>query len=663
MKHVFILFLIFLMAACARAPEGVPLDSVDPARLTIYHGGTILTMEDAYPTAEAIAIRGEKIEAVGSDVEILALAHESAVRIDLAGRTLMPGFVDAHTHLLNDHRSQGLSLDEAQVQALRNGITTLGTLYVDRGFLNEIQAFASAGYLRVRTGLYLVSTNPCGGKLGDWWKAHSPTREPGEMLRINGVKIFTDGGSCGRVALSFELEPGWGTGDLWFTDEELVAMIAEVDAAGYQAAVHAIGDRAVVQSLDALETVLAGQSNTLRHRMEHVSVIPPEQIPRFGRLGVSPVLLGEFPNCTPYGPPVPEAFGHMEWPWRALREANPDLPLAWHSDVPFQSINPFDHILGFVTRIDLLGRAVCPPADWLLENTLTVAEALSIMTIQSAHALFRENEVGSLAPGKYADLIVLKNNPLEQEASQLADNHILLTVVGGRIEYCRQPGDDLCPGFSNRAPVSLNDTRPPVVVRWVVVFLIAAFPLAAMFARRRLPDLIRRVGVVAGLVGGASWAGIALSPEWVGETYFVILFMLPPFLMGLGTAGLASLWRNGRFGSFALWLSVLGVVAVSEGTLANEWFRVDWGWLLMTAGLLSHTIGLFLFGLTNLRVRVFRRWNGLPIILGLFGGPVPLTLSFVVGESSDLSFLMVLGVLGIGWILLSLVRQAGDAYK
>lgn len=71
-------------------------------------------------------MRGERIEAVESSAEMLALAGPDAAAINLDGRTLMPGFVDAHTHLLNDHRSQGLSLDEAQHEALKNGITTLG---------------------------------------------------------------------------------------------------------------------------------------------------------------------------------------------------------------------------------------------------------------------------------------------------------------------------------------------------------------------------------------------------------------------------------------------------------------------------------------------------------------------------------------------------------
>lgn len=656
-RFVFLIPMLFLIA-CARAPEGIVPESVDPSRLTIYHSGTVLTMEDDLPTAEAIAIRGEFIERVGSNEEVLALSEEASSIVDLGGRALMPGFVDAHTHIFNDHRSQGQSLDEAQFEALRNGITTLGTLYVDRNFLREIQAFDEAGFLRVRTGLYLVATDPCGRKQGDWWMEYPPTDVSGEMLRVNGVKIFTDGGSCGNVALSFELEPGWGTGDLWFTQDELNEMVAEVDAAGYQAAVHAIGDRAVVQALNAFESVLDGRPNALRHRMEHASLIPPDAIPRFGQLGITPVLLGEFPLCTPYGPPVPEEYGQMEWPWRALRTANPDLPIAWHTDVPFQSIDPFDHLLGFATRIDTLGWGICRPPEWHKQHTLPVEEALSIMTIQSAYALGRDDEVGSLSPSKYADFIVLSQNPLEAEPDELAEIRVLLTVAGGRIEYCGTRDNELCPGFTNRDPVPLPDTRPPVFVRWLVALLIVILPVGVMFQRRRRPAIIRRIGGLSGMMGGAIWLYILLRGVFLFEA-LAAAFLLPPFLMAMGTAGLASLWptstrRRLAFGRFTLWFAMIGAIALALSSVLIDWFGNGDGWWLTGLGILAHTVGLFLFGLVNLKGRVLRRWNALPLVVGLFSLLVPLALVIgnAVPESSDLPLELLIGILGGGWVLM-----------
>jgi predicted amidohydrolase YtcJ len=647
-RVILLLIPLVFLAGCARAPEGQAREAVDPGQLSIYHSGSVITMEADQPIAEAIAILGDSIAAVGTNERILALQESGSILIDLDGRTVMPGFVDAHTHILNDSRSMGRSLDEAQFEALRNGITSLGTLYVNRSFLGEIQDFNDAGYLRVRTSLYLVHTDPCGKEVGDWWLEYPVDQSPAKMLRIAGVKIFTDGGSCGKVALSFELEPGWGTGDLWHSQEELNEMVGRVHDTGYQAAVHAIGDRAVVQALNAFEEVLDGQPNSLRHRMEHVSVIPPDQIPRFGELGIIPVLNGEYPSCSPFGPPIPKGYREMEWPWRALRETNSGLPIAWHSDVPFLSGNPFTHLLGFVTRIDRAGPGICPPEDWLADDTIPVEEALSIMTIQSALALSRDNEVGSLIPGKFADMIVLSNNPLDAESDMLAQNRVLLTVVGGRIEYCRATDGDLCPGFSNRTPVTLPDTRPPVVIRWLVAALLTGLPLAAMTLRRRRAKVLRWIGAWAGILAGIVWLFMLFSPEFM-EDVPVVLLMISGFLMGLGTVGIAALWKHGKFGDIALWTALFGAVVFSEAGLVGEWFLSDLGWGMFLVGILAHMVGLALFGVANIRGKVFPRLNAIPLLMGLLGG-AGFGLLFILADNADPPFFMILLSLGAGWV-------------
>jgi hypothetical protein len=274
------------------------------------------------------------------------------------------------------------------------------------------------------------------------------------------------------------------------------------------------------------------------------------------------------------------------------------------------------------------------------------------MTIGSAYALNRETEVGSLAPGKYADLIVLEKNPLDSAADQLGDNQVLMTVVGGRIEFCATGQADLCPGFTNRPPVLPADLRPPVPVRWLVLILFSLVPLVAMLIRRRYPDLVRRAGGAAGLLGGLAWVAMLFSPAWLTDTFFILFFMLPAFLMALGAAGLAAISPPGRLAGFGLWSAALGAGTMSTGGVLSEWFRLDAGWFVLMIGILAHTIGLVLFGIANLRVRVLQRWNGLPILMGLFGGVIPLGSSLGLGYESDLPLYLLLGVLGGGWILL-----------
>jgi predicted amidohydrolase YtcJ len=290
-------------------------------------------------------------------------------------------------------------------------------------------------------------TDNCGRLQGDWWQQHPPTRTPGERLRIGGVKIFTDGGTCERPALSYELEPNSGLGDLFHTQEELDRLVAEAQIAGFQVVIHAIGDRAIEQAQNAIAAALNGQPNTLRHRIDHNSVIRPELLPRYGEIGIIPVVFGPYPLCEPFGPPPPAEYQAWEWPWRALLNANPGLPIAWHGDDPFFGrIRPLDDLYSLVTRneVGIDGR-VCEAPAWQHAHTVTVAEALPMMTINAAYALFREEEGGSLEPGKYADLIMLTDNPLTIAPESLKDLNVLLTMVSGRVAYCAAHSQALCP--------------------------------------------------------------------------------------------------------------------------------------------------------------------------------------------------------------------------
>jgi predicted amidohydrolase YtcJ len=439
-----VLFTVELMVGCilvaCSSSAAAPVPTVSPDQQIIFHNGMILTMDEAMPVAEAVAITGEMITAVGSNTDILAQQQTGTIVVDLNGRILMPGFVDAHTHLFNDaEQFFDMSLAEVQQIALQNGITTIGDMYVDERFLHEIEDFAPA--LRIRTSLYLVMTDNCGKTLGDWYREHPITRNPGEMLRIGGVKIFADGGTCQRPALSYELTAGGGLGDLFHTQAALDEMVLAAQNGGYQVAIHAIGDRAVEQAQNAIAAALDGQPNSYRHRIEHNSVIRPDLLPRYGEIGIIPVVFGLYPSCNPFGPPPPPAYQAWEWPYRALLDANPGLPVAWHGDDPFFGrIRPLDDLYSLITRADVDAEGnICPAPTWHQAHTITAEEALPMMTINAAYALFRDEEVGSIAVGKYADLIILPDKPLTVAPDELVTMAVQLTMVGGRVEFCTLP--------------------------------------------------------------------------------------------------------------------------------------------------------------------------------------------------------------------------------
>ncbi len=444
------------------ASDGSPLPSApatssgDQGASVIFHNGQILTMEDALPTASAIQIRGERIVAVGDEATILAEADAQTLVIDLGGRTLMPGFVDAHSHMFEEP-----DMAAAQEALVRTGVTTTADMYVDPPLLQRLIALEAAGGLRLRLSAYLLYNTSCGEPLDEWWRDRPSTRVPGEMLRIGGVKVFTDGGSCNAPAVTFEYANGVGQGDLYFTQAQLEDALRAIDTSGNQAAVHAIGDRALDIVLGAFENLWGG-ANPRRHRIEHNAVVRPDQLARYGDAQPVTVIFAPFATChklggeTRFKYEVPEAQRTWEWPWRDLIDANPGLHFAWHGDMPH--VYPADtayQLFAMVTRAELAGDgSICEPPDWIAHSALTVDEALHLMTTGAAYALDRDNEVGSLTAGKFADLIVLTANPQTIPPTELKDLKVLMTMVGGNIEYCAEEMESLCPSTSPAAPAA-----------------------------------------------------------------------------------------------------------------------------------------------------------------------------------------------------------------
>ncbi len=258
-------------------------------------------MDERQPQAQAVAIRRGRIVAVGSDADVLRFAGRNARRIDLRGHTVLPGFVDAHDHLFNDAESHGLTLGQAQELALEHGITALGDMFAPPEFLRRMREFAHAGLLRVRTSLYLTYNDNCGNVLGDWYLDKGPITSPRRMLRVPGVKIFADGGSCGPSGGQLGLPPGAsgaGTqGDLWVTRAQLTTAIATAQAHGWQVAVHALGDRALDVVLDSFSDVLGGP-NPLRHRIEHNAFVRDDQLPRYRETHAVTTIFGAFGTCA-----------------------------------------------------------------------------------------------------------------------------------------------------------------------------------------------------------------------------------------------------------------------------------------------------------------------------------------------------------------------------
>ncbi len=420
--------LIQQMAIAHKGYEKAPRADV------IFHNAVILTMEMPDAVKQAIAIKGNKIIAVDTDLKVLELAGPDTKVVDMKGYTIMPGLVDAHSHWFNDFWEGNPDIEDSQDLMIKNGITTVGNMYATPEVIAYMRDYEPN--LKVRTSLYMTKTTNCGDVEDNWYLNYPPTSEPGEMLRIGGIKIFADGGSCGAPAVSVERVPGGGLGNLFHTQGLLTQMVKKAHDANYQVAIHGIGDRGIEQALNAIEYALDGEPNHLRHRIEHSAILTPELIDRFGELDVIATIFGYKRTCW-LPEELPEFYQQAENAHRSLIDQNPNLYVAWHGDDPIvEPANPFIDMFSLATRIDVISEEQpCYPPDWLADETLSVKQILKIMTLGSAYALNRDDEVGSLRPGKFADLIAISANPLKVDSKNLKDIYVWLTMIDGEVLY------------------------------------------------------------------------------------------------------------------------------------------------------------------------------------------------------------------------------------
>jgi hypothetical protein len=202
--------------------------------------------------------------------------------------------------------------------------------------------------------------------------------------------------------------------------------------------VHAQGDRAIEQALTSLATVVDDGTNELRHRIEHNAIVTPELRPRYTELDAVATVFGWTDVCddTPWTP----FWQDLGEDWRSLLDANPDGHFAWHGDDPWVGpVSPLLELASLVTRQEVTADGtVCEPPGWLADNAITVDEGLALMTMGSAYALFRETEVGSIEPGKYADFVVLSEDPTVGPPGAIWGISVLATVVGGEVVFCKE---------------------------------------------------------------------------------------------------------------------------------------------------------------------------------------------------------------------------------
>ncbi len=279
-------------------------------------------------------------------------------------------------------------------------------------------------------------------------------------IRLTALKGYVDGTLGSRTAAMLEPfhDDKTNSGIPRRPAEELTRMVVERDAAGFQIALHAIGDKANRMALDSfaktqIETILGHRfvdkggdglveewkilqdsQVKLRHRIEHAQVIAPSDFRRFATLGV---IASMQPS---------HAISDKRWAGERLGEYRTLGAYAWHTmqaygvhapfgtDFPVEPINPYLGLFAAVTRQSPDGD---PPGGWQPQERITIEDAIRCYTVESAFASFEENDKGRIAPGMLADLVVHSRDLLTIKPQEILGTEAVMTIFDGKVIYER----------------------------------------------------------------------------------------------------------------------------------------------------------------------------------------------------------------------------------
>jgi hypothetical protein len=528
----------------------------------VFVNAVVWTGEPARPRAEALAVRGDRLAAVGTNAEARALVGPQTEVVDLGGRRVYPGFDDAHLHFLvletadlagasdvgevqrriaayarshpeaawvsgrgwaysafpgslprkelldavvpdrpafmlgydghtawansralavagitretkdpergvivRDQRGEPTgALKEAAMALVRSRIPPPTDEERYEALKKRLAQAASYGLTSVQNASFPPAELPVferviaegGLKVRFYWAVpfrkdlpagelarydELRTKYRGPLFKFGAVKGFVDGVVESRTAAMFEpYAAGGGTGILNWTAEDLNRTAAFYDKEHFQIFLHAIGDRAIHMALDAYE--YAARTNGTRgrrHRVEHIEVPLPADIPRFRDLGVIASTQALFANPDPntlevYVPALGPVRAARAMPFRSLDQAG--AVQAFGSDWPVYSMETLKGIYCAVTRATPEGT---PPGGWNPAQRISAEAALRHFTRDAAYASFDEDVKGTLAPGKLADFVVLSDDILQPPPQRILATRVLLTVMGGRDTH-RDPG-------------------------------------------------------------------------------------------------------------------------------------------------------------------------------------------------------------------------------
>ena len=369
---------------------------------------------------KAAGITAKTVAPAGGRIEKLPNGQPSGVLVDAA-----MSLVDSHVPKPSP-RERNAAFLKAQELLLSNGITATADMGTTLDDWLTFRRMGDIGQLRVRIMSYSAGVDVAlqvGGNAPTPWLY-------ADKLRMGGIKLYADGalGSRGAWLKRPYADAAKETGLGFLADDQLLNLMSRGAMDGFQIAIHAIGDRANTQALDAIEEIGSTYKDDRRWRIEHAQIVDPVDLPRFGGNGIIPSM--QPVHQTSDRLMVEARLGPDRlagaYAWASLLKQSGHI--AFGSDYPVENPNPFVGWAAAFTRQDPQGQ---PPGGWQPQEAVSRLEAWRGFTSDAAYAGFAEKRFGILAPGMRADFLIVDRDPSEATPEALRETRVLETWVGG----------------------------------------------------------------------------------------------------------------------------------------------------------------------------------------------------------------------------------------
>ncbi|GAA0470496.1 amidohydrolase [Parasphingorhabdus litoris] len=323
-----------------------------------------------------------------------------------------------------------LALMKAQEILLSQGVTTIADMGTSMQDWQSFRRAGDKGQLKVRIISYA-------GEIDNMIAIGGPGPSPWlyeDHLKLAGVKLYIDGalGSRGALLKQPYADKPAEKGLALLTSAQLKNKMSRAAMDGFQTAVHAIGDQANEELLSAIEELQYTFKGDRRWRIEHAQIVDPVDLPRIAKTGTIASMQPVHQTSDRLMAEARLGAGRLDgaYAWRSILESG--AKLAFGTDVPVESSNPFAGLAAAITREDANGE---PFGGWLPAEKLTREQAWQAYTVDAAYAAFAEDRIGSLTKGKRADFLIISDDLMLATPQAIRDIVVEQTWVAGRPVY------------------------------------------------------------------------------------------------------------------------------------------------------------------------------------------------------------------------------------